>query len=70
MKIRYFPDTDTLYINLRDKPSTETEEISEEVIVDFDAEGSVVGITIDHATQRMDSLNIETIFPSSIASSN
>ncbi len=70
MKIRYFPDTDTLYINLRDKPSAETEEISEEVIVNFDAEGSVVGITIDHATQRMDSLNIETIFPSPITSGN
>lgn len=66
MKLRYFPDTDTLYINLKDKPSTESEEIAAEVIVDFDAEGEVVGITIDHASKKLDSLSVETLFPTPV----
>jgi len=65
MKLRYFPDTDTLYINLKERPSTESEEIAPEVIVDFDSDGDVVGITIDHASKKLDSLSLETFFPTS-----
>ena len=43
MKIRYFPDTDTLSIRLNDRPSAESEEVAPDVIVDFDADGGVVG---------------------------
>ena len=43
MKIRYFPDTDTLSIRLNNRPSAESEEVAPDVVVDFDADGGVVG---------------------------
>ncbi len=61
MKIRYFSDTDTLYIGLADRPSTESEAISESIIVDFDDKGKPVGITIEAYSQTADSTAIETI---------
>jgi uncharacterized protein YuzE len=60
MKIRYFPNTDTLSIRLNNKPSLELEEIADDVVVDFDANGNVVGIEIDLASSKVD-LNFETI---------
>ncbi len=63
MKIQYFPDTDTLYIDLADRPSTESKVISESLIVDLDGEGKPVGITIEHYSQTADSTAIETILP-------
>ncbi len=52
MKVQYFPDTDTLYIELADVPSVESEEIMEGVVLDYDKEGKVVGIEIEHFTER------------------
>jgi uncharacterized protein YuzE len=64
MKIQYFPDTDTLYIHLADRPSIESEAINENLIVDLDGEGKPVGITIEHYSQTADSTAIETVLPS------
>ena len=49
----YFPDTDSLYIDLSHKQSTESQEVSEAVVLDYDAEGNLVGIDIDHASQKL-----------------
>ena len=68
MKIQYFPDTDTLYIDLADRPSTESEVISESLVVDLDGDGKPVGITIEHYSQTADSTAIETILPAITAS--
>ncbi|MBL8529336.1 MAG: DUF2283 domain-containing protein, partial [Burkholderiales bacterium] len=46
MKLNYHPDTDSLYIDLSERPSVETREISEGVLLDYDAEGRLVGIDI------------------------
>lgn len=54
MKIRYFPDTDTLSIRFNDRPSTESEEVAPDVVVDFDADGGVVGLEIDLASSKVD----------------
>ncbi len=54
MKLQYFPDTDTLYIDLRDEPSTESEEIAPDVIADYNAVGQIVGIGIDAASAKVD----------------
>lgn len=51
MKIRYFPDTDTVYIELTDKEVLETSEINENAIVDLDADGNLVAITLEHAKE-------------------
>ena len=54
MKLNYYPDTDSLYIDLPEKPSVESREISEGVILDYDAEGHLVGIDIDNASRKVD----------------
>ncbi len=53
MKLSYFPDTDSLYIDLSEKPSAESKEISEGVVLDYDAEGNLVGIDIDNASRKV-----------------
>ncbi|MCA6571938.1 MAG: DUF2283 domain-containing protein [Pseudanabaena sp. M57BS1SP1A06MG] len=62
MKIHYFADTDTLFIELSDRLSVRTEEINELVTVDFDTEEKLVGITIESARNQVDlnSINILT----------
>ncbi len=52
MKVHYFPDTDTLYIELIDVPSVESEEVIDGIVFDYDKEGDVVGIEIEHFTER------------------
>jgi uncharacterized protein YuzE len=53
MKLSYYPDTDSLYIDLSETPSVESREISEGVVLDYDAAGNVVGIDIDNASQKV-----------------
>lgn len=59
MRIQYFSETDTLSIRLNDSPSVESEEIAPDVVVDFDAEGGVVGIDIDLASSKVDLKNLD-----------
>jgi uncharacterized protein YuzE len=54
MKIDYYPDTDSLYIDLSSRPSVESQEVSEGVVLDYDAQGNLVGIDIDHASRKLD----------------
>jgi uncharacterized protein YuzE len=54
MKVNYFPDTDSLYIDLSEQPSAESREISEGVVLDYDAAGNLVGIDIDNASTKVD----------------
>lgn len=52
MKLNYYPETDSLYIDLADEPSTESQEIRPGIVLDFNAQGRLVGIDIDHASQN------------------
>ena len=61
MKLHYYPETDSLYIELNSAPGTETREIVEGLNVDLDANGDVVGFDIDHASGKLDLSRIETI---------
>ena len=54
MKLNYYPETDSLYINLSELPSMESREISEGVILDYDADGRLVGIDIDNASHKVE----------------
>jgi uncharacterized protein YuzE len=54
MKIAYYPDTDSLYIDLSERSSVETREISDGVHLDYDEAGSLVGIDIDGASKKLD----------------
>ncbi len=53
MKLNYYPETDSLYIDLSEKTSVESKEISEGVVLDYDAEGNLVGIDIDNASRKV-----------------
>jgi len=54
MKLNYYPDTDSLYIDLSSKTSVDSIEISDGVVLDYDAEGNLVGIDIDNAGNKID----------------
>ncbi|MCF6337881.1 MAG: DUF2283 domain-containing protein [Gammaproteobacteria bacterium] len=54
MKVKYFDDTDTLYIEFRDSDIVESRDLDENTILDLDAEGNVCAITFEHASQRTD----------------
>jgi uncharacterized protein YuzE len=53
MKLNYYPETDSLYIDLSDKPSVESREDPEGIVLDYDEEGSLVGIGIDNASKKV-----------------
>jgi uncharacterized protein YuzE len=61
MKLHYYPETDSLYIELKSVPGTQTREIVEGLNVDLDANGDVVGFDIDHASGKLGLSSIETI---------
>ena len=54
MKIQYFEDTDTLYIEFRRENVVETKDLDENTTLDVDAEGNVLAITFEHASSRTD----------------
>lgn len=59
MKLHYYPETDSLYIEFRAGPGAETREVSDGLNVDLDADGAVVGFDIDRASQRLDLSTLE-----------
>jgi uncharacterized protein YuzE len=65
MQFDYDKETDSLYIRLAPGGSTESEEVSENLILDYNAEGHVVGIDIQHASTRLDmkSIHVEGFKP-------
>jgi uncharacterized protein YuzE len=54
MKLNYYPDTDSLYIDLSEHPHVESREVSEGIVLDYDAEGQLVGIDIDNASRKVE----------------
>ena len=54
MKIQYFAETDTMYIQFLDAPVVETRDLDENTILDVDAKGNICSITIEHASKRAD----------------
>jgi len=54
MTTNYFPDTGSLNIDLSEQPSADSREISEGVVLDYDASGQLVGIDIDNASAKVD----------------
>jgi len=53
MMLKCYPDTDSLYIELSGKPSAESREVSEGIVLDYDAQGNLVGIDIDNASKKV-----------------
>jgi uncharacterized protein YuzE len=60
MKLLYYADTDSLYIDLAERPSADSREVTPGVVLDFDAAGALVGIDIDRASQHLDLASLRT----------
>jgi uncharacterized protein YuzE len=54
MKLHYYEETDSLYIDLIDRPGTETVEVRSGVVLDFGSNGELVGIDVDQASRNLD----------------
>jgi len=54
MRINYYPETDSLYIDLSSQPSAESREVSDGVVLDYDAAGNLAGIDIDQASTKLE----------------
>ena len=54
MKIKYFQETDTLYIEFKESEIAETKDLDENTLIDLDGEGNVCAITVEHASERTD----------------
>jgi len=63
MKLKYFKETDTLYIELSQIASTESSQIAENIVLDYAKDGSVVGIEIENALHILDMSNFSLEFP-------
>ena len=60
MKLHYYAETDSLYIDLNAKPSSDSREVADGLIIDVDSAGHVVGIDIQHASEILDLNTLET----------
>ncbi len=54
MRINYYPETDSLYIDLSSKPSVDSREVSDGIVLDYDESGNLVGIDIDEASTKLE----------------
>ena len=61
MKLHYYPESDSLNIELKSVPGTETREVADGLVVDLDEQGQVVGFDIDLASKRFDLSKLETV---------
>ncbi len=61
MKLHYYPETDSLYIELRAEPGAEVRRVVEGINVDLDAQGKVIGFDIDQASRHLDLTTLETV---------
>lgn len=58
MKIQYFEDTDTLHLVFKEAMVDETRDLDENTLIEFDTEGNLVSMTIEHARERADVMNL------------
>ena len=63
MRISYHEETDSLYIHFSETPSVDSEEVAPNVVVDFGADGAIVGLEVDQASAVMDLTKIVTTIP-------
>jgi uncharacterized protein YuzE len=67
VKLHYYPETDSLYVEFQERPSVDTREITADVRLDLDAEGRPVGLDIDHASRILELDTLETKGPAASA---
>ena len=61
MKLHYDAETDSLYIDLVDRPSVDSREVAPGIVIDLDEDGNAVGIDLDHASRIADLTRLDTV---------
>ncbi len=61
MKLPYYAETHSLYIELKPEPGAETREVADGLVVDLDTKGEVVGFDIDQVSARLDLSTLESV---------
>ena len=61
MRFQYYPETDSLYIDLADRAGADSREVAPGVVLDFDADGILVGIDIDRASRTVNLSRVEAV---------
>ncbi|MCL5999035.1 MAG: DUF2283 domain-containing protein [Chloroflexi bacterium] len=61
MKFSYYPETDSLYIELVERPGADAREVADNMVVDLDEAGQVVGIDIQHASELVDLARLDVL---------
>jgi uncharacterized protein YuzE len=61
MKSHYYPESDTLYIELQSEPSVDSQEVSPGIVLDFNSDGRLVGIDVDQAAKNVDLTRLEAV---------
>ncbi|MBD1873561.1 DUF2283 domain-containing protein [Nodosilinea sp. FACHB-131] len=61
MKIQYYPETDTLAIELTTKPIANTDVVTDDLILDYDRDGKVVAITLDNYSKNVETINLQAL---------
>jgi len=61
MKLTIDREADALYLNLDDNPADDSREIAPGVILDYNAEGKVVGIEMLYLSKRSENLNLSSL---------
>ena len=61
MRLHYYADTDSLYLDLAERPSVDSREVAPGVVLDFDAEGALVGIDVQHASRTVNLKQLEAL---------
>ena len=69
MKLDYYPDTDSLYIDLSSRPSVESQEVSPGVVLDYDAQDNVVGMEMLHVSKRAPKADIKRLLFETVGAS-
>lgn len=60
MRLNYYKDTDSLYVDLSNGVSADSRELSAGLVIDYDTDGRIVGFDIQHASEQFDLSRIET----------
>lgn len=61
MRVHYYPDTDSLYVDLAERVATDSREVAPGIVLDFDEAGALVGIDIDQASTRVELNRLEAV---------
>ena len=61
MRVHYYPETDSLYLDLSERSAADSREVAPGIVMDFDESGSVVGIDIDRASTIVELHRLEAV---------